>query len=156
MPDHHDDDSFRDMNKKEKIATVIGIVFLIILVVGFVLGVYFFGMAGIFELLGVQYKSVWSLFVFVVSFFALGLIVELFSKAVFVLSTRNITGRLKVFFVRFSIEGVSNWICLFTVDEFMKSINLSLKTEIVIALLLAVLEIVFDEKEGGNKQATST
>ncbi|MDQ7862057.1 YrvL family regulatory protein [Peribacillus frigoritolerans] len=28
-------------------------------------------------------------------------------------------------------------------DEFMKSITLSLKTEIIIALLLAIIEIVF-------------
>ncbi|MDQ7862059.1 hypothetical protein RCO48_17035 [Peribacillus frigoritolerans] len=45
MPENNND-SFRDMNIKEKVATVTGLAFLIILVVGFVLGLYFFGLAG--------------------------------------------------------------------------------------------------------------
>ncbi|GAB3056602.1 regulatory YrvL family protein [Virgibacillus ainsalahensis] len=144
MPEHKND-SFHDMNRKEKIATVAGIALLIILVAGFVLGLYFFGMAGIFELLGVQYKSIWSLIVFVISFFILGVIVELFSKAIFKLSVRNMTGKIKVVFIRVIFEATSNWLVLFTVDEFMRSITLSLKTEIIIALFLAALEIVFDD-----------
>ena len=155
MPEHNDDDSLGDMNIKEKIVTVIGITLLIILAVGFVLGIYFFGLAGIFELLGVQYKSIWSLIVFVVSFFVLSIIAELFSKAIFVMLTQKITGKLKMLFVRISIESASNWLCLFTVDEFMKNITLPLKTEIIVALLLAVLEIVFDDKENGKKQIDS-
>ncbi|MEH7121869.1 regulatory YrvL family protein [Bacillus sp. JJ1773] len=152
MPKHNDDASFGDMNLKDKIATVAGITLLIILVPGFVLGIYFFGLAGVFELLGVQYKSVWSLIVFVVSFFVLSIIVELFSGEIFVLLKRIITGKLKMFFVRISIEVASNWLCLFTVDEFMNSIILSLKTEIIVALLLAAVEIVFDDKKDEEKQ----
>ncbi|MFS0762303.1 YrvL family regulatory protein [Peribacillus phoenicis] len=144
MPENKND-SFRDMNIKEKMATVAGLAFLIIMVVGFVMGLYFFGLAGIFELLGVRYESIWSLVIFVVSFFILGIIVELFSKAIFKLSVRNITGKIKVFFIRIGFEGTSNWLVLFAVDEFMKSITLSLKTEIIIALLLAIIEIVFDD-----------
>ncbi|MGM0890075.1 MAG: YrvL family regulatory protein [Bacillota bacterium] len=144
MPENKND-SFHDMNIKEKMATVTGIAFLIILVVGFILGLYSFGLAGVFELLGVQYESIWSLIVFVVSFFILGITVELFSKAIFKLSVRNITGKIKVFFIRIIFEGTSNWLVLFAVDEFMKSITLSLKTEIIIALLLAIIEIVFDD-----------
>ena len=102
-------------------------------------------MVGVFELLGVQYKSIGSLVVFVVSFFILGVIVELFSKVIFKMSIRSITGKIKVFFIRISFEATSNWLVLFTVDEFMKNITLSLKAEIIIALLIAVLEIVFDD-----------
>lgn len=144
MPENKND-SFRDMNIKEKMTTVAGIAFLIILVVGFVMGLYFFGLVGVFELLGVQYESIRSLVVFVVSFFILGIIVELFFKAIFELSVRNITGKIKVCFIRISFEGTSNLLVLFAVDEVMKSITLSLKTEIIIALLLAIIEIVFDD-----------
>ncbi|SFM26357.1 Regulatory protein YrvL [Gracilibacillus orientalis] len=140
-------DSFRDMNKKEKAATIAGIALLIILVIGFVIGIFFFGLAGLFELLGVQYQSFWSLIGFVVSFFLLGLIAELFFKVIFKLTVRNITEKIKIVFFRFSFEFLSNWLVLFTVDEFMRSITLSLKAEIIIALLLAVLEIVFDDKD---------
>ncbi|QGH36281.1 hypothetical protein GI584_20525 [Gracilibacillus salitolerans] len=143
MPQHNND-SFRDMNKKEKIITVFAIALLIFLVVGFIIGVFFFGLAGLFELLGVQYHSIWSLLGFVVSFFVLGVIVELFFKAFFKLTVRNMTGKIKIGFIRFSFEFLSNWLVLFTVDELMRSITLSLKAEIIVALLLAVLEIVFD------------
>ena len=143
MPQHKNE-SFREMTIKEKMATVAGIALLIIMVAGFIFGLYFFGLAGIFELLGVQYESYWSLVVFVVSFFIIGIIVELFFKVIFKLFVRNITGKIKVLFFRTIFEGTSNWLVLFTVDEFMKSIALTLKTEIIIALLLAILEIVFD------------
>ncbi|WP_370458064.1 hypothetical protein [Thalassobacillus sp. CUG 92003] len=32
-------------------------------------------------------------------------------------------------------------------DEFMRGMTLSMSTEIIVALLLAILEIVFDEKD---------
>ena len=144
-------DSFREMNVKDKTVTVAGIILLIILVVGFVFGLYFFGMAGIFKLLGVQYESIWSLVVFVVSYFILGIIVELFSETIFKLSVRNITGEKWVFFIRISFELTSNWLVLFTVDEFMESMTLSWKTEIIIALVVALIEIAFDH--GKDKDA---
>lgn len=122
------------------------IALLIILVAVFVIGVYFFGMAGAFKLLGVQYESLWSLFFFVVSFFSLGVIVELFFNAIFKLSFKNITGKIKLLFIRISFEGTSNWLVLFTVDEFIDGITLSLITEIIIALLIAIFEIAFDDK----------
>lgn len=144
-PDEEMEDSFRNMNLKGKIATVIGIALLIVLVIGFVFGLYFFGLAGVFKLLGVQYESTWSLVVFVVGVFILGIIVELFSKLIFMLLTRNIIGKIQLILTRFFIEAASNWLVLFTVDEFMDSITLSLQTELIIGLLLAVAEIVFDD-----------
>ncbi|MFC4403835.1 YrvL family regulatory protein [Gracilibacillus xinjiangensis] len=140
-------DSFRELNGKEKIAAILGIAILIILVIVFVLGFYFFGIAGLFKLLGVQYTSIWSLVVFVVCFFLVSIIVELFTNAIYKLSVQNISGKGKQFFIRICFEGASNWFVLFTVDEFMKSITLSLQTELIIALLLAILECVFDKED---------
>ena len=146
MPEDKDD-SFRDMNIIEKTVTVAVITVLIILVVGFVFGLYLFGMAGVFKLLGVQYDSIWSLVVFVVSFFILCVFVELFTKVIFKLYFRNITGKIKLLLIRISFECISNWLVLFTVDEYMKSITLSLETEIIVVLLLAVLEVAFDDDD---------
>lgn len=143
-------DSFREMNFKGKAVTVAGITLVIILVVGFVLGIYFFGMAGIFKLLGVQYESTWSLVVFVVSYFILGIIVELFSETMFKLSVRKITGEMWVSIIRISFEFTSNWLVLFTVDEFMQSMTLSWKTEIIITLVIALIEIAFDNHKGNT------
>lgn len=153
MPEDKDD-SFRDMNIIEKTVTVAVITVLIILVVGFVFGLYFFGMAGVFKLLGVQYDSIWSLVVFVVSFFIFGVFVELFTRAIFKLYVRNITGKIKLLLIRISFECTSNWLVLFTVDEYMKSITLSLETEIIVVLLLAVLEVAFDDDDDDKDKFT--
>ncbi|MEH7386370.1 YrvL family regulatory protein [Bacillus sp. JJ1521] len=143
----HKNDSFRDLNIKNKTGTVVGIALLIIVLVGFLFGFYFFGIAGVFKALGVQYTSGWSLVVFVVSFIILGIIVELFFNAFFKLSVQHITGKAKLFFIRISFEGMSKFLVLFIVDEFMNSITLSVRTEILIALVFAVLETVFDDKD---------
>ncbi|KAB8125967.1 hypothetical protein F9U64_21105 [Gracilibacillus oryzae] len=148
-------DSFRDMNKKEKSLTVILIALLIILAVGFVLGVLFFGLAGIFQVLGVQYDSLWSLAIFVFIYFFVGLIIELFAKVIYKMTVRNVTGKAARFFIRLLFEGATNWIILFTVDEFMNSITLSLKTELIVALLLSVLEFVFDDDKEKNAKKKS-
>ncbi|MEJ8766729.1 regulatory YrvL family protein [Oceanobacillus sp. HCA-5259] len=146
MPESNDY-SFRNMNKKEKVATVVGIGLLILFVAGFIFGLYFFGLAGVFKVLGVQYDSVWSLAIFVVNLLVIGLLFEIFSNVIFKLSVRNMTGKAKVLMIRFLIEAITNWVVIFTVDELMRSITLSLQTEIIIALFIATLEIVFDDKD---------
>lgn len=135
------------MNIKEKITTAIVVSVLIIFVIGFVLGVYFFGMVGVFKLLGVQYESTWSLVIFVISFVLLSLIVELFSNVLFKLSVQTMTEKIKIFLIRLSYGIISNWLVLFIVDEFMNSITLSLKTEIIIAIFLGIIEIAFDDEK---------
>ncbi|MBN6206597.1 regulatory YrvL family protein [Ralstonia pickettii] len=139
--------SFKDMNIKEKLVTIIGIALLIILVIGIIFGLYFFGLAGVFKVLGVQYDSVWSLVIFVISVFILSFFFELFSKVIYILLARQVTGKVQLVVMRLFIETASNWLVLFTVDEFMNSITLSFKAELIVALLLAVIEIVFDDKE---------
>lgn len=144
----HNDDSFKNMSLKEKTATVIGFTLFIILVTGFVLGIYFFGFAGVFALLGVHYQSVWSLVIFVVSFFILGFLVDLFFGALAELVTEKITGNEEAFLIQMLFGFVLNWLVLATVDAFMESISLSLQTKLIVSLLLTVLESVFDNKKG--------
>lgn len=148
----NENDSFRDKNVKEKIIAIIGITLLIVLVVGFVFGLYFFGLAGVFKMLGVQYDSIWSLVIFVICMFGVGLILELVTKSIFVLSTRNMTEKTKILFIRIIIEFTSNWLVLFTVDELMNSITLSVQTEVVIAALLTAIEIIFDDDDKENEE----
>ncbi|WP_087973519.1 YrvL family regulatory protein [Oceanobacillus rekensis] len=147
----HNDDSFRDMNMKQKVGTVVGVTLFIAVVLGLIIGMYLFGMAGIFELLGIQYTSVWSLSIFVVSFLILASIVELFSKPISGLITERITGKFEVLFIQFSIQSLSNWLCLFIVDVFMSSITFTLRTGFIVAILLTLLEMAFEEKENKNE-----
>lgn len=147
----HNDDSFREKNMKQKIGTVVGVTLLIAVVLGFIIGIYLFGMAGIFKLLGIDYTSVWSLIIFVVSFFIIASIVELFSKPISELITENITGKFTALLVQFSIQSLSNGLCLFIVDVFIGSITLTLKTGFIVAILLTLLEMAFEDKENRSE-----
>lgn len=143
----HNNGSFKNKNLKEKTTTIIGFTLFIVLVIGFVLGIFFFGFAGVFTLLGVHYESIWSLLIFVVSFFILGIIVDLFFDAMAKLTVENITENVNAFLIQLLFGFASNWLVLFIVDALMESITLSLKTKLIVALLLGVLEPVFDNQK---------
>lgn len=137
--------SFRDMKFKDKIISIVSVALLIMMTIGILFSLYFFGMAGIFQLLDVQYESIWSLALFVVCFFIIGGIVDLFFHALFELTVENMTGAIKLIIIQITYETISNLIVLFTLDELMKSIKLSLQVEFLIALLIAFIESVFTE-----------
>ncbi len=141
------EDSFQKMNRKEKAGTIIGVTILIVLVGGFIFGAFFLGFAGIFELLGVQYDSIWSLVLFVISFFVLGILVDLFFDAVATLMVEHVHGNVLSFLIQFLFGFISNLLVLLIVDAFMDSITLSLETIYIVALLLGVLDPVFDNKK---------
>lgn len=143
----HDDDSLPTMNLNGKTATIIGISLLSVFVIGFVIGIFLLGFAGLFKLLGVQYQSVWSLVIFVVSFFILGVIFDVFFDAMAKLSMENISGNANIFLVQMLFGFASNLLVLSIVDALMKSITLSLETKLIIAFLLSLLEPIFANKK---------
>lgn len=67
------------------------------------------------------------------------------------LLARQVTGKVQRIVMRLCIETTSNWLVLFTVDEYMNSITLSLQAELIVALLIAVAEIVFEDKDEREK-----
>lgn len=123
----HNDDSFRKKSLKQKIGTVLLLILFIAVVLSFIFGTYLFWMAGIFKLLGIQFTSVWSLIIFVISFFILASIVELFSKQISELITENITEKFTILLIQFHIQILTNGLSLFIVDVFMSSITLTLQ-----------------------------
>lgn len=141
------DDSFKNMNSKEKTAAIIGITLLMILVISFCLGIFLFGFAGLFTLLGVHYQSIWALLAFVIIFFILGSIVDIFFDIIAKWTVINITGKAKSFLVQTLIGFTSNWIILMAVDTILESIAFSPQTKLIIALFLGLLEPIFDDKK---------
>lgn len=136
---------------KQKVGTIAGITLFIVLVLGFIIGIYLFGMVGIFELLGVQYTSFSSLIIFVVIFYILASIIELFSKPISELLTEKTTDKLVALFIQFMIQGSTNWLCLIIVDVSMDSITLSLQTGLIVAMLVTLFEMAFEDKENKNE-----
>ena len=154
----HNDDSFRKKSLKQKIGTVLLLILFIAVVLSFIFGTYLFGMAGIFKLLGIQYTSVWSLIIFVVSFFIISSIVELFIKPISELITENITEKFTTLLIQFNFQSLSNGLSMRTDNQRprepirdisnrsnMSSITLTLKTGIIVAILLTLLEMAFEE-----------
>ncbi|SFD95137.1 Regulatory protein YrvL [Bacillus sp. OV194] len=147
MNKDNNNDSFRDMNLFNKIFVVTALTFLVILSISFVLGIFFLGIAGFFSLFGVQYESLYSLLIFVLFFFLLGFIFDLFSIAFIKLSSQYVLGKYQLFFTRMVIDCTFTWLSLHTVDEFMNSITIPVTTEIGAVLLFFFIEVAFDDKE---------
>lgn len=132
----------------EKIKDIIGMTLFGLFIIGILLGIYLLGIAGLFEILGVQYQSNWSLVIFVISIFFLGLPVDLIMGALADLSVENISGKIIPFVIQFLFGFVTNWIVIHTVNAFMNSINLSLFALLIIPLIVTLFESVLgDDKE---------
>lgn len=147
MKENKDNDSFRDLKFFEKIVVTVSLTLLVVLSIAFVIGIFYFGMAGLFQLFGVQYTSAYSLLGFVLVFFFVGFIVDLFSIAFIKLTSQYISNKYTLFITRMAIDSTFTLLTLHVVDEFMNSITISLLTEIVAAILLFFIDVAFDNKK---------
>ncbi len=145
MSDHNR--SFRDMNVKEKVIVVTAITSLILFSLSFAIGIFYFGFVGIFSLLGIQFDSYYSLLVFVLLYFVVGIFTDIVSMALVTISYHYISGKLHLFFTRMFIDCTITWLLLFTLDEFMHSITIPFSIEILMAVLLFIIGIAFDDKK---------
>lgn len=76
-----------------------------------------------------------------------GSVSDLFAKTFIRLSGQCFSGRFHLFTIRLLIYGTFTWLALYTVDELMSSITIPFTVEIVVALLLFLLEIAFDDEK---------
>ncbi|MBT2737862.1 YrvL family regulatory protein [Bacillus sp. ISL-7] len=76
-----------------------------------------------------------------------GGVVDLFSITLITLSSRYVSGKYKLFIIRIVMDCTFTWFALHMVDEYMNSIVIPLKTEIIAVLLLFFIEIAFDKSE---------
>jgi len=144
----NDNSSFRDMNIKGKILAVTSIISLTVFSISFVLGIVYFGFAGIFSLLGVNYDSFYSLLIFVASYYLIGIVTDIFSKAIVTTTSQFISGKWNLFFTRMMIDCTVTWLLIFTIDECMHSITIPFSIEILLALLLFIIEVALEDKKG--------
>jgi len=144
----------RDLDFFEKAMVISALVLLVVISITIVIGSIFFGLVGFFNLFGVQYSSILSLIGFVLVLLLFGGLVDLISiSLITLLSQRYESSEYKLFITRMVIDCSFTWIAFHTVDEFMNSITIPLKTEIIAVLLLFLIEIAFEsrEKDTNNK-----
>ncbi|TYR80716.1 hypothetical protein FZC66_10120 [Priestia megaterium] len=116
-----------------------------------VISIYFFGMIGLFQVLGVTYTSVQSLLLFVLVVFGLGIVTEILSKALILcVNILNLTKAVHFFFTAL-IDSWFSWIAVHTADSLMDSITIATGTEVVLAIFLFVLDYGFEGKKDNKK-----
>ncbi|MGG3471477.1 YrvL family regulatory protein [Neobacillus pocheonensis] len=142
---------FRDLDLFEKVLVFTAITLVVVIAITFVIGSIFFGFVGLFNLFGVRYTSPYSLIGFLLLLLLFGGGVDLCSITLIKLSSRYVTGKYKLFVIRMVIDCTFTWLALHTVDEYMDSITIPLKTEIIAVLLLFFIEIAFDNREKNKK-----
>lgn len=140
--------TFKEESVKVKIFIVLSMTFLIIASLTFVFGIYFFGMAGIVNILGIQYDSIWSLFWFCLFYFLLDSIFDVVKKAFMLLlehiSAANLWTILTVHFL-------VNWALLSLLNLLMDSITISINAQLIAAAIIAVIEVALSKNDKKEK-----
>lgn len=134
-----------DLFKKTVFALVGAI--LIILPISLLVGLYFFGFAGLFSILGVQFDSFHTLLLFVLAYFLLALVMDVFSVMLYELISSFVSGEQQLFITRMIFDCAFSWLALYTVDEFMSTITIPLSIEIIAVLLVFFVEEAFTNKK---------
>ncbi|MEH7254608.1 YrvL family regulatory protein [Neobacillus niacini] len=139
-----EDKSFKEetVGKKFLIVTVISV--LIIFAIAFVFGIYYFGILGVFNLLGVEYESLYSLFLFVIFYFLLGLIGEIVIKALMILVSAFSINNFATMLFEFLINFLVNWSIISILNLLMQSIHISMVTQVIAASIISVIEITLE------------
>jgi len=137
-----------------KIKDVIGVTVFAILIFGIIIGIYFLGFAGVSNLFGIQYDSLSSLGIFVISVFIIGFFVELIFDSLTILAVEKVVNYYIAFLVQFLFMFISEWIVLAIVEAVMDSVSLPEKTLLLLAALLALLSTIFDNKKRKMEKST--
>lgn len=135
---------FKDESVGIKIVVVIAISLLIIVALTFLFSVYYFGILGVFKLLGVSYDSSLSLLLFVLFFFLFSfigdVIIKVFHHLFSVINRKSFTTMLLIHFL-------VTWSIISLLTFLMSSIQMSTVTQIVIAFIIAMIEVVLDKDD---------
>lgn len=128
--------------------------FVAILLVGFVLvasilfmvGAYFFGFVGFFNIFDVEYQSLESLFTFLIFFLILSFITNLIGKSFLVILGPYLKTKKNLKRAKFILHTLSLWLAIFIVSEMMVTIHIPFGTALLGAVLLALADMVFKKR----------
>ncbi|WP_052131597.1 YrvL family regulatory protein [Planococcus sp. CAU13] len=141
------DKSFKEESPKDKVFIILVMTLLVGGSLAFVFGIYFFGIAGLFNILGVQYDSVWSLFWFGVFFFILDSFADVIKMTFTVLLDHlSIANAATLFAINFLVI----WAVLSLLNLLMDSITISIDAQLIAAAVIALIELTLNKN--GRKE----
>lgn len=144
--------SFKEEKLGTKIVIITVVSFLLLGSIGVVIGAFYFGIVGLFQVLGVEYASLWSLLWFTLFYFFLSIFGDIVIK-VFVILT-SMSAKWSIPYKKYSIIVYSffvNWAIVSLLNQWMSSIEIELITQMVFALLIALLDYVSRSKKEMEK-----
>ncbi|TKC14359.1 YrvL family regulatory protein [Robertmurraya kyonggiensis] len=146
-----EDKPFKEEPIGTKIFIITTISLLLIGAIAFAIAIYYFGILGLFNLLGVRYDSFGSLLWFVLLYFLVGIIFEIIVKAMhklMILAKIFRKDQLKIGI--FALSFLGNWAVISLLSNLMHTIEIKALTQIVISVILAIIEIAIDDDPKGN------
>ncbi|WP_026672643.1 YrvL family regulatory protein [Alkalihalobacterium bogoriense] len=129
-----------------KILVVSTIIVIVGLAVGVVFAIYYFGLLGLFSILGVQYGSLFGLFLFVLFYFLLSIPGDIVVNSFVLLLRRGETNESLVKWGTLFIRFLVNWSILSLLHYAMHSVTVTTVTQVVVALGIAIVETVVDKE----------
>lgn len=127
---------------KDKVIVWSAMIFLFFAVISSVFSLYFFGILGVLHLTGVHYDSMISMLFFVLLYVGISILTDVFSKLAKFVFSEKVTG-VRIVFVRMMVDLIFAWLAIHLADELMSGIILSLNSELILAIVLAVAEESF-------------
>jgi len=134
--------SFKEESAVTKFVIVLSMTFLIAVPLTFLFGIYFFGMSGLFNVLGIQYESLWSLFWFALLYFVLDSFADVV-KIAFVQLLNQLS--IASFWTVLTTNFLVIWALLSLMNLLMDSITMSINTQLIAAAIIAVIEVALNK-----------
>lgn len=140
----------KDFNLRSKLIRIVSITFIAAIALAVIFGGFFFGMKGLFSILGITYASNQTLALFILACFAVGLIIDPLTKIISIILAKSLSLKKTALFA-FILYFISNLITICFADYFMQSIYIPDVLLVVISAFMAIIELAFDNQP--NREA---
>ncbi|TDO10726.1 regulatory YrvL family protein [Bacillus inaquosorum] len=154
MSQKEQNEQFKEVKLSSKLIVIASIILIVAIALAVIFGGYFFGMKGLFSILGITYDSNQTLVLFILVCFAAGLIIDPLTMIVSMILAKSLSLKKTALFA-FILYFISNFITICFADYFMQSIYIPDVLLFVISALMAFIELAFDDQpnEGTAKNS---
>ncbi|MCY7962644.1 regulatory YrvL family protein [Bacillus inaquosorum] len=154
MSQKEQNEQFKELKLSSKLIVIVSIILIVAIALAMIFGGYFFGMKGLFSILGITYDSNQTLVLFILVCFAAGLIIDPLTMIVSMILAKSLSLKKTALFA-FILYFISNFITIGFADYFMQSIYIPDVLLFVISALMAFIELAFDDQpnEGTAKNS---
>ncbi|MCY8164358.1 regulatory YrvL family protein, partial [Bacillus inaquosorum] len=121
MSQKEQNEQFKEVKLSSKLIVIVSIILIVAIALAVIFGGYFFGMKGLFSILGITYDSNQTLVLFILVCFAAGLIIDPLTMIVSMILAKSLSLKKTALFA-FILYFISSFITICFADYFMQSI----------------------------------